>query len=267
MSNSSYQQYLLTHQYKNAQNLNARIQLHARFSTNKYGWNRWVFDHFNIPAQARILEVGCGPGVLWRSNIHRIPEGWEITLSDFSPGMLEQAQQNLRDSQRHFAFEQFDMQSIPFDDAHFNAVVANHMLYHVPDKARALAEVRRVLKPGGRFYAATNGLEHMRELKELLNRFYSEIGALWGDVSILSFRLENGRDILSQAFSTVILHPYEDSLVVTEAAPLVAYVLSMSASGLITDDKSVQFNSFVEQELALHGAIHITKATGLFEAF
>ena len=79
MSNSSYQQYLLTHQYKNAQSLNARIQLHARFSTNKYGWQRWVFDHFNIPAQGRILEVGCGTGGLWMRNINRIPEGWEIT--------------------------------------------------------------------------------------------------------------------------------------------------------------------------------------------
>ena len=267
MPDSAYQEYLLTHQYKDAQNLNARIQLHARFSTNKYGWSPWVFDHFNIPAQARILEVGCGPGRLWERNFDRIPEDWEITLSDFSPGMLEQAQQNLRDNHRQFTFEQFDMQSIPFEDAEFDAALANHMLYHVPDKAKAIAEVRRVLKPGGRFYAATNGLDHMRELKELLSRFDSEIGTRWGDASFLSFGLENGRDILSQAFSTVILHPYEDALVVTQAAPLVAYVLSMSASGLITDEKSAQFNSFVEQELALHGAIHITKATGLFEAF
>src|ERR1700719_1029599 len=124
MSESSYQQYLLKYQYKNAQNLNARIQVHARFSTNKYDWHRWVFDHFNIPAQGRILEVGCGPGGLWVSNLDRIPEDWEITLSDFSPGILEQAQHNLRNCHRHFAFEQFDVQSIPFEDGRFDVAVA-----------------------------------------------------------------------------------------------------------------------------------------------
>ena len=267
MPDSSYQEYLLTHQYKNVQNLNARIQLHERFSTNKYDWQRWVFDHFNIPAQGRILEVGCGPGELWVKNLDRIPEAWEITLSDFSPGMLEQAQQNLRNSHCHFAFERFDVQAIPFEDAHFDAVVANHMLYHVPDIAKALGEIRRVLKPGGHFYAATNGRNHMRELRELLNRFEPGIETLWGDGSFPSFRLENGRDILSQAFSTLIVHLYEDSLVVTEAEPLVAYVLSTPLVGSISGEKLAQFNSFVEQELALHGAIHITKSTGLFEAF
>ena len=267
MHDSSSQQYLLTHQYKDSHNLDARVQLHARFSTNKYGWHRWVFDHFNIPPHARILELGCGPAGLWTRNLHRIPIGWEITLSDFSPGMLEQAQRNLQNSPRPFAFQQLDAQSIPFEDAHFDAVIANHMLYHVPDKAKALTEIRRVLKPGGRFYAATNGLDHMRELRELLYRFESGTRTLWDDASFLSFRLENGREILSQAFSTIALHLYEDSLIVTEAAPLVAYVLSMPVSKLIIGEKLTQFNSFVEQELASHGAIHITKATGLFEAF
>jgi ubiquinone/menaquinone biosynthesis C-methylase UbiE len=267
MSNSSYQQYLLTHQYKNAHNFNARVQLHARFSTNKYGWHRWVFDHFNIPSPARLLELGCGPAGLWTRNLKRIPAGWEIILSDFSPGMLEQAQQNLRNSPQPFSFQQLDAQSIPFEDHQFDAVIANHMLYHVPDKAKALTEIRRVLKPGGRFYAATNGQDYMPELKELLQRFDPEIASLWNNTSSSSFNLENGREILSQAFSTITLHLYEDSLVVTEAAPLVAYVLSMPISRLLTGEKLTQFNCFVEQELASYRAIHITKATGLFEAF
>ena len=53
---------------------------------------------------------------------------------------------------------------LPFEADTFDAVVANHMLYHVPDRAQALAEMQRVLKPGGQVYLATNGLAHLREL-------------------------------------------------------------------------------------------------------
>ncbi len=56
--------YLLTDQYKTADNLTARAQLHVRFSTNKYGWQRWLFDQFDFPAHARIIEFGSGPGWL-----------------------------------------------------------------------------------------------------------------------------------------------------------------------------------------------------------
>jgi hypothetical protein len=61
---STDQQYLLTSQYKDSSNLQARIQIHKRFSINKYSFHRWVFDHFSIPRPARILEAGCGPGHL-----------------------------------------------------------------------------------------------------------------------------------------------------------------------------------------------------------
>src|SRR5438034_9612344 len=95
MSEFSDQRYLLNDQYKNAQNLNARVMLHARFSTNKYGWHRWIFDHFTLPQGARVLELGTGPGYLWSSNRDRIPQHWNITVSDFSSGMLEEARRNL----------------------------------------------------------------------------------------------------------------------------------------------------------------------------
>jgi len=126
MSKLSDQKYLLTEQYKNASNLNARFQLHERFSTNKYGWHRWVFDQLHLPPSCRILELGCGPGYLWLKNNDRIPDGWEITLSDFSPGMLQEAQQNLSPSDHPFTFEVIDAQSIPFADESFDAIIANH---------------------------------------------------------------------------------------------------------------------------------------------
>ena len=66
---------LRTQQYRDGRNLNARIALHDRFSTNKGSWHRWIFDHFNLPANARILEVGAGVGRLWAENAERIPPG------------------------------------------------------------------------------------------------------------------------------------------------------------------------------------------------
>jgi ubiquinone/menaquinone biosynthesis C-methylase UbiE len=167
MPHISDQTYLLNDQYKDATNLDARVRLHRLFSTNKYGWHRWCFDHYLLPAQARVLEIGCGPAHLWTTNLDRVPPGWHITLSDFSSGMLEQAQQNLGSHAAAFQFQIIDAQQIPFKSDVFDAVIANHMLYHVPDRLKALSEMRRVLKPGSIVYLATNGWSHLRRLYNL----------------------------------------------------------------------------------------------------
>ncbi len=143
MSLATDQKHLLQHQYQNASNLNARISLHARFSLNSYGWHPWVFDQFQLPPNARILELGCGSGALWLRNLERIPAGWDITLSDFSTGMVEDARHKLEGSTHPFTFQQMDAQSIPLPDASVDAVIANHMLYHVPDRNKAFSEIRR----------------------------------------------------------------------------------------------------------------------------
>jgi ubiquinone/menaquinone biosynthesis C-methylase UbiE len=67
-------------QYKDSSNLESRIRLHQRLSTNHSPWMRWVFDHFDFPLPGRILEVGCGTGLLWAENAHRSQPGWRITL-------------------------------------------------------------------------------------------------------------------------------------------------------------------------------------------
>src|SRR5206468_12793181 len=72
----------LDRQYATGENLRARIELHRRFSTNPQPWQRWVFDRLVVHDDARVLEVGCGVGELWRENAERIPAGWHVTLTD-----------------------------------------------------------------------------------------------------------------------------------------------------------------------------------------
>jgi ubiquinone/menaquinone biosynthesis C-methylase UbiE len=265
MSESVDQRYLLTEQYRDSTNLDARVRLHAQFSTNKYGWHRWVLDHFDLPAGCKILELGCGPGYLWHENGDRIPKSWDITLSDFSPGMVQAAQQRLADVPYPFSYKVINAQEIPFEGASLDAVIANHMLYYVPDRDRAIAEIRRVLRPGGQFYATTVGSTHLRELSELARRF--DTGAdLSGAGSVASFLLENGAAQIARWFPQVSLCRYEDALVITEAEPLVAYILSStSMSGPIHRDPTA-FAAFVREELAKQGAIRVTKDSGLFVA-
>jgi ubiquinone/menaquinone biosynthesis C-methylase UbiE len=267
MSQLSNQEYLLTSQYKDASKLNARVQLHVRFSTNKYGWQRWVFDQLQLAPGSRVLELGCGPGYLWLENLDRVAGSWDITLSDFSPGMLETARQNLSQDRVRFKFELFDAQSIPFDGESFDVVVANQMLYHIPDRSKAFSEIRRVLKPGGRFFAATNGQAHLRELGELVHSFVSETPSETENLfaGMLSFSLENGYEQLAAWFADVSLRRYEDSLAVTEAAPLADYILSTSKAASIALDRQA-FTSFIEQRLVLEGVVRITKDAGIFVA-
>jgi len=165
------QQYLKTDQYKDPSNLDARVAIHQRFSTNTYGWFRWVFDTLlKLHEHAKVLELGCGPGYMWQDNVNRIPSGWNITLSDLSPGMVDAAWRNLVITGRAFQFKEIDAQSIPLEDESLDGVIANHMLYHVPDRSRALAEIRRVLRPNGHLFATTIGLNHLKEMSNWIRR-------------------------------------------------------------------------------------------------
>jgi len=78
----------LQQQYRDSSNFRKRSALVGKFSTNRYPWYRWVYDQFELSAGSVVLELGCGPGSLWKRNLDRIPPGTSIVLSDFSAGML-----------------------------------------------------------------------------------------------------------------------------------------------------------------------------------
>lgn len=253
-------------QYGTSANLDARIRLHAGFSTNHYGWLPWVFDQLlTLPPTATILEIGCGTGQLWAANRARIPAGWTLILSDQSPGMLDAAAAALKPLTRPLRFEQIDAQQIPYADGYFDAVIANHMLYHVPDLPKALSEIRRVLKPGGRLFAATNGKAHMVALGELAGRFDPQLNVKHF-LAIDNFQLENGGDKLAQFFAQVECQLYEDALVVDQPTPLVDYILSMAPHPQFAEQRGALHDFIVQALAAAGGAIRIEKATGLFVA-
>lgn len=254
----------VNNQYRDASNLNARIRLHQEFSINKYGWQRWFFDQVQFVPNSRVLELGCGAGNLWLDNLDRIPNGLEIVVSDFSAGMVKQVQRNLALSPIPFQFKVIDAQSIPFDDNSFDIVIANHMLYHVPDRYQALREIARVLKPTGFFYASTNGNDHLRELNELISTFDTRL-AEWGKLPVDSFNLENGAAQLRGFFGNVSLRRYPDALLVTDANLLTDYILSGRL--VLPAEQRLDLAQFVAQALkANKGQFTITKDAGVFEA-
>jgi SAM-dependent methyltransferase len=250
----------LAGQYGTSVNLNARLLIHQRFSMNHYGWFRWVFDQFDLPAAARILELGSGMGDLWRENLDRLSTGWEMLLSDFSVGMLERASAGLT-GKAAFAFKVIDAtQPLPCEDGQFDAVIADHMLYHIANRGDLLAEIRRVLKPGGRLYATTVGQRHLNELRDLTFRFDPSFGS-WSRPSE-GFTLENGAAQLAPYFAGVELRRYEDALLVTEAGLLSDYILSGWAA--IPPDRQDALRRFIAAELVSKGGvIRISKDSGM----
>ncbi len=263
--------HMVEEQYQTSKNLEARMRLHKLFSTNSYGWFRWVLDQISLTAGGNLLELGAGTGALWRENLGRLPAGVRLTLTDLSAGMVGKEWESLG-ADRRFWFARVDAQAIPFPTAHFDLVIANHFLYHVPDRARAIAEIRRVLKPGGKLYAATNGERHVVEINELsarLARKYlpaqnKEQVGLWTK----TFTLENGVEQLSQSFAQVICQRYPDGFRVTQAQPLVNYVLSLLSSmrGAIPESEIRRLTVSLEEEIRQRGEIWITKDSGILIA-
>lgn len=261
--------YLKDDQYSNADKLAARIRLHRDYTVPAVDIWDWFFDIAlsESPAEAKVLEVGTGRGDVWQRNAARIPGGWQITLTDLSAGMIEDNKKHLAETARRMTYDVLDVQNIPFADDSFDVIFANFMLYHVPDLVRGLAELRRVLKPGGVLFAMTNGANHMRELYEFSALVDPSIDPA-AIFSHRSFSSQNGKAALEAAFAEVRYHAFESALVVDAAQPIIDYVWSMMTipGETFVGEKEASLRTQLEERIAAEGHIRIEKESGLFIA-
>jgi ubiquinone/menaquinone biosynthesis C-methylase UbiE len=258
--------YLKADQYRNSRNLGARAQLHELYGSNPMGWFTWVLNIIGLNEGESVLECGCGPGWLWQKNLDHLPDGCEIILTDLSPGMVAEAKAALAPAKQGFRFREADISDLPYENDRFDVVIANHMLYHVADRKRALAEVRRVLRPEGRFLAATVGKNHMLELRELRRRFLpNQAEAL--QRSGIGFSLENGERQLSEYFSQVELALYSNRLEVTDSRHLVNYALSSTEARQAVGQAHLESAvDYIRRQIKENGYFEINTDSGIFKA-
>ncbi len=284
-------EHAVVEQYKSAVNIDVRIGLHRRFSHNPVSWFAWLASQIDFEASKDILELGCGNGELWQHVEPKLIASRRIDVTDVSEGMVEDAAARLgallpevlrpglagaagrisaetaagkENGAAGLRFRVEDCQKLSYDDASFDAVIANHVLFYVKDIPQALREVRRVLRPGGVFYCSTYGSRHMKEITSLVQEFDPRITL--SDVALYElFGLENGRAMLEESFSQVEQRLYDDYLLVDEAEPLLDYILSCHGNqGEYLNQRKDEFRRFLQKKIEEKGGIRITKMAGMF---
>ncbi len=244
-------------QYSSSNGLNTRIAFHDMYSTNKYGYGNWILSNYEIFDGAKVLELGCGTADMWVGHDNLIARCGFLMLTDLSEGMLSAARENIGE-RKNVAYALADIQDIPFENDSFDVVIANSMLYHVPDLGKGINEVRRVLKNDGVFYCASYG-EHN----------FTDVLASWFELDGESFKpnhnftLQNGEQILKAAFTNVETKFYEDSLHISNIDDLVDYLQSLVSLSAISDLSSDRIHEILIRH-SCNGTIDLPKEYGMF---
>jgi SAM-dependent methyltransferase len=166
----------------------------------------------------RVLEVGGGEGELAERIVNEL--GAELVSIDQSERMVVIQRSKGLDARVG------DAQELPFAEGEFDAAVAAWMLYHVPDPHRAIAELARVLRPGGTLVAVGNSHDHLAELGDLMGRDREYRREVFGR--------ETGEEWLRRSFADVERIDVDGWVVMDEDA-VRRYVASWSDLGDVVD--------------------------------
>jgi len=211
----------------------------------------YVYQHPRIDLPARVLDlagpqpgatvadVGCGNGA-YLAELARRRFAGRVVGVDLSPGMLVAARRNVRQARTAASAASADASTpraadgaallvadaaaLPLPDGAADLTLAMHMLYHVPDPAAAVRELRRVTRPGGRVMVVLNSADHLQELREIIRAADGGDAPKPGD----RLRLDAGEALLRTVFPSVTRHDFTGELLIPDPAPVVDYVRSMS---------------------------------------
>ena len=178
-----------------------------------------MWDEILAAAPKRVLEIGPGPGEVSERMQQEL--GADVVAVDVSERMVELARGRGVDARVG------DAQELPFADEEFDVVVAAWVLFHLQDLDRGLAEIARVLRPGGRLVAVTNSEDHLAEARA--HAGFTMAGRV-------AFSRENGEDSLRRHFARVERKDVDGSVTFEDADAIRAYLRSLILAKKAADD-------------------------------
>jgi ubiquinone/menaquinone biosynthesis C-methylase UbiE len=260
----------LQYQYGDADKLRTRYETHERYSENPQSFHEWMTPHFALNAGMLVLDAGCGPGAyhptLARAATH-------IVAADLSPGMVAEVREQAERERLDVCAVNASAEDLPFGDAVFDRVIANHMLYHVPDRQRALREMRRVLRPGGRTVLATNAADNCERLHDVHVAAAKSLGYTGLARETLRFSLDD-LALVRSVFPSARVYIRRDAFAFPDAASAARYYATGDIDNLANrpDDGSHRapllraFEAEVTRIIAREGVFRVTKDAGCFVA-
>jgi SAM-dependent methyltransferase len=261
-------QILREQEYADDGHLDVRRRTHQLYTVDPVDFGRWTLERLTWQGDERVLDVGCGPGELL-CEMARQHGGWRALVGlDFSPGMIAKAADLARNLPVHFFVG--DAQGLPFADASFEVVLARHMLYHVPDIGRAVAEAARVLGAGGRFLTVTNSAHTMAECAALRRTTAAHLPAMvQPEFGSGRFSLENAPAWLQSHFGEVQTHVLRGTLRFPSAQPFMDYFASARAMSMLPAHSETEWQAVldyvratVEAVIARQGHFDVSKVAG-----
>ncbi len=252
------QDYLRGDQYGTTAKLATRGDLHTRFGTSPISLASFEAGLISWPADAEVLECGSGTGMFWRNGI--TPTSSRLTLTDLSPAMVEAA--SAVAAEHGFGAvtgRSCDVQDLPFDDDSFDVVIANHMLYHVPDPDRALAELARVMRPDGVALVATNGRGHMAAIVDAIREVFDNYPDELYDV----FGIDSGEARLRDHFTSITWHAFANDLLVDDLGAAEAYARSFPPAETAAPAEVASLRAALERR-TVDGVLRVRTRAGVF---
>jgi len=264
---------ILTSQaYSNDENLVIRYRTHELYSRPKVDFAQWVVDTLHWRGDEIVLDVGSGPGSYAKLVQDRTPQGAYVA-GDLSLGMARKAREQVDGPHTHAL--NLDAQQLPFPDASFDVVLANHVLHHVPDIDQALAEIHRVLRPDGCLIATANGQNTMPEFETLSRRACTLLG--FPRQEFLAphrhFTLENGTLRLARVFRAVARYDLPGAFYFPAVEPVLDYLNSLRAirapylpAGVSWDDFMEVMEKQITRLIRHFGELQVQKLAGTLVA-
>ena len=149
-------------------------------------WAPHVIDAAGVAKNAKVLDVACGTGIASREAMTRVGAGGHVTGLDPAPGMIAAAKEIAPDMDWRLGAAE----DLPFNDGTFDHVVSQFGIMFFQDRAKAMAEMHRVLKPGGTLaLAAWHGLDQNPVYADIVQLMCTEVSDAAGDAVSLPFSL------------------------------------------------------------------------------